>query len=46
MVTMKLYPDKWYKNMSSAQLKESRDQLRQYAMSKELDTGIRDVSSL
>ncbi len=42
--TFKLYPDKWFKNMSKDELKEARDQLRAYAMNKELDTGLRDVS--
>ncbi len=46
LVTFKLYPDKWYENMSKDELKEARDQLRAYAMSKDLDTGLRDVSTL
>ncbi len=43
--TFKLYPDKWFKNMSKDELKEARDQLRAYSMNKDLDTGLRDVSS-
>jgi len=41
---MKLFPDKWYRKMTKAELKEARDQLRAYSISKELDTGISEVS--
>jgi hypothetical protein len=40
-----LFPDKWYKKMSIDEVNEARDQLRSYANSKELDTGLSDVSS-
>ena len=42
---MKLFPDKWYKKMSRSELKEAREQLRAYSISKELDTGISEVSA-
>jgi hypothetical protein len=39
-----LFPDKWYKKMSIDEVDEARQQLRSYSISKELDTGLSDVS--
>ena len=39
----KLFPDKWFKKMSKEELKDARDQLRSYSMSRELDTGLKEV---
>ena len=40
---LKMFPDKWYKKMTREQLKDARMQLRAYAISKELDTGVSEV---
>jgi len=40
---LELFPKKWYKKLTPAKLKDARQQLRAYAISKELDTGISEV---
>ena len=42
--TYKLFPRKWYKDFTSKQLDKARAQLNNYATSKELDTGLSEVS--
>ncbi len=42
-VTLKLFPSKWYRKMSSEELEDARQQLRAYAVMKDLDTGISEV---
>ncbi len=39
-----LFPDKWFKKMSIEEVKEAQQQIRTYAISKELDQGLSDVS--
>lgn len=40
---LKLFPSGWYCDMSRAQIKEARQQLRTYAIAKDLDTGLQEV---
>jgi len=42
-VQLELFPKKWYKKMTPAKLKDARQQLRAYAISKDLDTGLSEV---
>ena len=42
-VQLELFPKKWYKKLTPAKLKDARQQLRTYAISKELDTGLNEV---
>jgi hypothetical protein len=41
---LKLFPDKWYKKYSKRDIAQSRQRLATYAISKELDQGILEVS--
>ncbi len=42
---LKMFPDKWWKKMTKKELHNSREQLRLYSLSKELETGINEVST-
>ncbi len=39
-----MFPDKWYKKSSEKEIHNSREQLRFYSISKELELGINEVS--
>jgi hypothetical protein len=41
-----LFPDRWYSKMAIDEVEEARQSIRTYAASKELDTGLSDVSFL
>ena len=42
--TYKLFPRKWYSELTPKQFEKARTQLTAYATSKELDTGLSEVS--
>ncbi len=43
---LKLFPDRWYKKYSKSEIQHSRNRITNYADSKELDQGIREVGFL
>jgi hypothetical protein len=45
-VQLEIFPKKWYRKLTPAKLKDARLQLRAYAISRELDTGLSEVSYL
>ncbi len=42
---LKLFSEKWPRKMSEQEIGESRQQLKAYTVSKELETGIVEVST-
>jgi len=43
---LKMFPDRWYRKMTTRELEESRQQLKGYTQNTTLDMGIKEVFTL
>ncbi len=43
---LKLFPDRWYKKLTSRELQKARERLTSYTVAKDLDTSLAEVFML